>query len=120
MGGKNQLKNVVSHHTILHVPFLSVEDDLEYDQPFGRITMFYMGMDNDADDKKRKYWNQNKKVAKAALNAKRSNVGGSLRKTFRGTYYCLTRKRILYCYYYHYFILTIAKSILNNTAYYYS
>ena len=98
---KLQLKNAVSRHTILYVPFLAEEDDLEYDQPFAKITMYFLGMANLLDEKKRKFWNMHKKSAKSALNSKRSNMNTSLMKTFLGTY-CKQNELILLISFYSY------------------
>ena len=81
------LKNAITKKTILNVPILFDETDLEYNQPFAQVTMHHLNMGQNMSEKqKQKWWSKNKKLAKLTLNEKRSNVTCGLKKIFFGTY----------------------------------
>ena len=80
------IKNVISQKVILNVPFLFDEKDLDWNQPFAQITRHYLNMKKRTDLKQQKCWDSVKKVAKNALNGKRSNITCGLKKIFLGTY----------------------------------
>ena len=80
------LKNVISQKVILNVPFLFNEKDLDWNQPFAQITRHYLDMKKRTDLKQQRLWDNVKKIAKNALNGKRSNITCGLKKIFLGTY----------------------------------
>ena len=80
------IKNVISQKVILNVPFLFNEKDLDWNQPFAQITRYYLNIKKRTDLKQQKCWESVKKVAKNALNGKRSNITCGLKKIFLGTY----------------------------------
>ena len=81
------LKNAITNKTLLNVPILFDETDLEYNQPFAQVTMYHLNMgQNMSETHKQKWWSKNKKLAKLTLNEKRSNVTCGLKKILFGTY----------------------------------
>ena len=81
------LKNAITKKSILNVPILFDETDLEYDQPFAQVTMHHLNMGQSKTEKqKRNWWSKNMKLAKITLNEKRSNITGGLKKIFFRTY----------------------------------
>ena len=81
------LKNTITQQSVLYVPLVFDERELDYDQPFAQVTMFYLNIGTAMNDiQKRKWWSTNKKLAKNTLNEKRSNITCGLKKIFYGTY----------------------------------
>ena len=81
------IKNAITKKTLLNVPILFDETDLEYNQPFAQVTMYHLNMgQNMSEIHKQKWWSKNKKLAKLTLNEKRSNVTCGLKKIFFGMY----------------------------------
>ena len=81
------LKNAITQQSILFVPILFDEIDIEYNQPFAEVTMFHLNMGQTMSDKqKRTWWSKNWKLAKQTLNEKRSNITSGLKKIFFRTY----------------------------------
>ena len=81
------LKNAITKRTILNVPILFDETDLEYNQPFAQVTMHHLNMgENMSDKQKSKWWSKNMKLEKLTLNEKRSNITCGLKNIFLRTY----------------------------------
>ena len=81
------LKNTITQQSVLYVPLVFDETELDYDQPFAQVTMYYLNIGTAMNDiQKRKWWSSHKKVAKNTLNEKRSNITCGLKKIFNGTY----------------------------------
>ena len=81
------LESAITKKTILNVPILFDETDLEYNQPFAQVTMHHLNMgENMSDKQKSKWWSKNMKLAKLTLNEKRSNITCGLKNIFLRTY----------------------------------
>ena len=81
------LKNAITKKSILNVPILFDETDLEYDQPFAQVIMFHLNMgQSKTEQQKRNWWSKNMKLAKYTLNEKQSNITSNLKKIFFCTY----------------------------------
>ena len=81
------LKNAITKKTILNVPILFDETDLEYDQPFAQVTMFHLNLgQSKTEQQKGNWWSKNMKLAKYTLNEKRSHITSNLKKIFFRTY----------------------------------
>ena len=92
MGGSQTLKKLesimvkktVSKNTVLYCPFVNNARELGFKQPFARITMGFLGKNHLSDDDKSTFWEEHRQTAHKALNVKRSNISGTLRKHFIG------------------------------------
>ena len=92
MGGSQTLKKLesmmvkktVSKNTVLYCPFVNNARELGFKQPFARITMGFLGKNDLSDDDKSTFWEEHRQTAHKALNVKRSNISGTLRKQFIG------------------------------------
>ena len=82
------LKNVITQQSVLDVPIHFDEKDIEFNQPFANVTMFYLNMGQTmSEKKKRNWWSKNWKLAKFTLNEMRSNITCGLKKIFYCTYH---------------------------------
>ena len=88
------VKKTVSKNTVLYCPFVNNARELGFKQPFARITMGFLGKNNMSDDDKSTFWEEHKQLAHKALNIKRSNISGQIRKHFIGklTLKCMNHK----------------------------
>ena len=50
------VKNAITPKLILCVPILFDETDLEYNQPFAKVTMFYLNMGQRMSQKQKSNW----------------------------------------------------------------
>ncbi len=80
------VKKTVSKHTILYCPFVNNSRELGWNRPFAQITMGFLGKNKESDNAKIDFWDNHKVAAHKALNVKRSNISGQLRKHFIGKY----------------------------------
>ena len=80
------VKKTVSKHTILYCPFVNNSRELGWNGPFAKKTMGFLGKNNESDNEKIEFWDNHKVAAHKALNVKRSNISGQLRKHFIGKY----------------------------------
>ena len=80
------LKNMITQKVILNVPFLFHPRDIEWNQPFARVTLYHLNMEKMTDRQRQTFWHKVKKIAKDTLNEKRSNITAGLKKIFFGTY----------------------------------
>ena len=78
------VKKTVSKHTILYCPFVNNSRELALTSPFAKITLGFLGKNKEAENTRSKFWDEHKVIAHKALNVKRSNVSGQLRKHFIG------------------------------------
>ena len=78
------VKKTVSKHTILYCPFVNNSRELALTSPFAKITLGFLGKNKEAENTRSKFWDEHKVIAHEALNVKRSNISGQLRKHFIG------------------------------------
>lgn len=78
------VKKTVSKSTMLYCPFVNNARELAHGQPFAKITMGFLGKKQLTKEKKIEFWEEYKHTAHKALNVKRSNITGQLRKRFVG------------------------------------
>ena len=52
------LKNTITQKVILNVPFLFHPRDIEWNQPFARVTIYHLHMEKMEDRKIQKFWNK--------------------------------------------------------------
>ena len=50
------LKNAITKKTILNVPILFDETDLDYNQPFAQVTMHHLNMGQNMSEKQKRNW----------------------------------------------------------------
>ena len=69
------LKSTITQKSILYIPIFFDETGLEYNQPFGQVTMFHLNIGQTMSEKqKRNWWSKNMKLVKYTLNEKQSNI----------------------------------------------
>lgn len=78
------VKKIVSKNTLLYCPFVNNARELAYNRPFAKITMGFLGRKKMSNEAKHAFWEEYKHTAHKALNVKRSNISGQLRKVFVG------------------------------------
>ena len=78
------VKKTVSKSTVLYCPFVNNAKELSYNQPFAKITLGFLGKNELSDTEKSEFWEEHKQMAHKALNVKRSNISGQMRKKFVG------------------------------------
>ena len=78
------VKRTVSKNTLLYCPFVNSTRELACDRPFAQITMGFLGKKKLSNEEKNSFWEEYKSTAHKALNVKRSNITGQLRKRFVG------------------------------------
>ena len=74
----------MSKHAISHCPFVNNSRELGLTSPITKITMGFLGKNRESENARSEFWDEHKVVAHRALNVKRSNVSGKLRKHFIG------------------------------------
>ena len=92
MGSSQSLKNLesmmvkktVSKSTVLYCPFVNNAKELGFKLTFATITMGFLGKSKLSNDDKSTFWEEHKQMAHKALNVKRANISGQLRKHFVG------------------------------------
>lgn len=78
------VKKTVSKNTLLYCPFVNNNRELAHNRPFAKITMGFLGKKKLSEEDKCSFWEEYKHTAHKALNIKRSNISGMLRKRFVG------------------------------------
>ena len=78
------VKKTVSKNSLLYCPFVNNARELAYNRPFAKITLGFLGKNNLSEEDKTAFWEEYKHTAHKALNVKRSNIAGQIRKIFVG------------------------------------
>ena len=78
------VKRTVSKNSLLYCPFVNNARELAYNRPFAKITLGFLGKNNLSEEDKTAFWEEYKHTAHKALNVKRSNIAGQIRKIFVG------------------------------------
>ena len=78
------VKRTVSKNSLLYCPFVNNARELAYNRPFAKITLGFLGKNNLSEEDKTAFWEEYKHTAHKALNVKRSNIAGQIRKIFIG------------------------------------
>lgn len=78
------VKRTVSKNSLLYCPFVNNARELAYNRPFAKITLGFLGKNSLSEEAKTAFWEEYKHTAHKALNVKRSNIAGQLRKQFIG------------------------------------
>jgi hypothetical protein len=82
------ITNAVNEKVYPYMKFITSEAEMEVDfEPFGKSIMDELNID---DEHRQEWWHTYKRVAKHALQQKRSSVGAALKKSVIGTSICLT------------------------------